>query len=44
VSILRTLEAMYKLNKSGAQQPLALKAGIADDFVITDVFDVGPVF
>jgi acid phosphatase len=44
VNILRTLEAMYKLNKSGAQQPLALKAGIADDFVIADVFDVGPVF
>ena len=42
VSILRTLEAMYKLNKSGTQPQLALKAGIADDFVVTDVFDVGP--
>lgn len=42
VNILRTLEAMYKLNKSGAQPQLAVKAGIADDFVITDVFDVGP--
>jgi len=42
VNILRTLEAMYKLDKSGAQPEPALKASIADDFVITDVFDVGP--
>ncbi|MGD0470045.1 MAG: alkaline phosphatase family protein [Terriglobales bacterium] len=42
VNILRTLEAMYKLNKSGAQPAQALKAGIADDFVITDVFEVAP--
>jgi len=42
VSILRTLEAMYKLNKSGAQPEQALNAGMDDDFVITDVFDVGP--
>ena len=41
VNILRTIEAMYKLNKSGAQPQLALKAGIADDFVISDIFDVG---
>jgi len=33
---------MYKLNPSGAQADLALKAGIADDYVITDVFDAGP--
>jgi len=33
---------MYKLNKSGAQQQHALNAGITDDFIITDVFDVGP--
>jgi len=33
---------MYQLNKSGAQQEHALKAGITDDFIITDVFNVGP--
>jgi phosphatidylinositol-3-phosphatase len=38
VSILRTIEAMYGLPKSGAQQPNAKAAGIADDFIITDVF------
>ena len=38
VNILRTLEAMYKLNKSGAQSPNAIKAGITDDFVIRDIF------
>jgi phosphatidylinositol-3-phosphatase len=42
VNLLRTLEAMYKLNKSGAQQQHALNAGITDDFIITDIFDVGP--
>jgi len=42
VNLLRTLEAMYQLNKSGAQQEHALKAGITDDFIITDVFNVGP--
>ena len=42
VNVLRTLEAMYKLNKSGAQPQLAVKAGIADDFVVADVFDAGP--
>jgi hypothetical protein len=42
VNVLRTMEAMYKLNPSGAQADLALKAGIADDYVITDVFDAGP--
>jgi acid phosphatase len=30
VNILRTLEAMYGLPRSGAQQPLALRAGIPD--------------
>jgi len=39
VNVLRTLEAMYKLNRSGSQQWNALKAGIADDFVISDVFE-----
>jgi phosphatidylinositol-3-phosphatase len=38
VNILRTMEAMYGLPKSGAQQENALKAGIGDDFVITDIF------
>jgi hypothetical protein len=42
VNILRTLEAMYKLNKSGAQQWNALRANIADDFLIKDIFDVTP--
>jgi acid phosphatase len=42
VNLLRTLEAMYKLNRSGSQQWNALKAGIADDFLIKDVFDVTP--
>jgi phosphatidylinositol-3-phosphatase len=38
VNILRTLEAMYGLPKSGAQQPNAAKGGISDDYLITDVF------
>jgi phosphatidylinositol-3-phosphatase len=42
VNILRTLEAMYKLNKSGAQQWNALRANIADDYLIKDIFDVSP--
>src|SRR6202051_4546689 len=42
VNVLRTLEAMYKLNRSGSQQFHALKAGIADDFLIKDIFDVTP--
>ena len=39
VNLLRTLEAMYKLNKSGAQQWNALKANISDDYLIKDIFD-----
>jgi acid phosphatase len=39
VNILRTLEAMYGLPKSGAQQPNAAGGGISDDFLITDVFE-----
>jgi len=39
VNILRTLEAMYGLCKSGAQQQYALKYGITDDYIITDIFD-----
>jgi len=42
VNILRTLEAMYKLNKSGGQQWQALKGNIADSFLIKDIFDVAP--
>jgi phosphatidylinositol-3-phosphatase len=38
VNILRTLEAMYGLPRAGAQQPNALKGGIRDDYVITDIF------
>ena len=39
VNLLRTLEAIYGLPRSGAQQPFALKAGIADDFILTDIFE-----
>jgi hypothetical protein len=42
VNVLRTIEAMYKLNKSGAQTELAKKAGISDDYILTDIFDVAP--
>ena len=38
VNILRTIEAMYGLPKSGAQQPNAAGGGIADETIITDVF------
>jgi acid phosphatase len=38
VNLLRTLEAMYGLPKSGRQQPLAAKAGISDDAILRDVF------
>jgi phosphatidylinositol-3-phosphatase len=39
VTILRTIEAMYGLPKSGAQQANAVRAGISDDAIITDVFE-----
>jgi phosphatidylinositol-3-phosphatase len=42
VNVLRTLEAMYGLGKSGAQQPNAVNAGITDDYIITDVFESVP--
>lgn len=42
VNILRTLEAMYGLGTSGAQQPNAVKAGITDSYIITDVFESVP--
>jgi hypothetical protein len=38
VNILRTIEAMYGLSKSGAQQPNATGGGITDNYIITDVF------
>jgi acid phosphatase len=38
VNILRTLEAMYGLPRSGAQQPNAAGIGIRDDYIIMDVF------
>ena len=41
VNVLRTIEAMYGLAKSGAQQPNAAAFGIADDFLIRDVFKAG---
>jgi len=37
-----TLEAMYKLEQSGGQQWHALRADIADDFLIKDVFEGTP--
>jgi acid phosphatase len=38
VNILRTLEAMYDLPKSGRQQPNAARSGITDDYIIADIF------
>ena len=39
VNILRTIEAMYGLPKSGAQQPNAAGAGISDETIVTDIFE-----
>ncbi len=38
INLLRTIEAIYGLARSGAQQPNAVRAGITDDAIITDVF------
>lgn len=38
VNILHTLEVMYQLHPSGAQQPNAAAAGISDTKIITDFF------
>lgn len=38
VNLLRTIEAMYGLPKSGAQQPNAARAGISDDRIPTNPF------
>jgi acid phosphatase len=42
VSVLRTLEAMYGLERSGAQQPRALAAGILDGSILVDIFKLLP--
>ena len=39
VNILRTIEAMYELPKSGAQQANAVRAGISDDATVINVFE-----
>ena len=38
VNILRTIEAMYELSRSGHQQVNTLKYGITDDYIIKDIF------
>lgn len=38
VNILRTIEAIYGLSKVGNQQENALKFGISNDYIITDIF------
>ena len=40
VNILRTIEAMYGLAKSGAQQPNAAGVGISDEAIVTGIFSV----
>jgi len=42
VTLLRTLEAMYELSRSGHQQPYAARAGISNDAVLSDVFPPAP--
>lgn len=42
VNLLRTLEAMYGLDRAGAQQPFARQAGILDDSIIIDVYSLLP--
>ena len=42
VNVLRTIEAMYGLSKSGAQQPNAAGIGISDEQIVTDVFERSP--
>ena len=38
VNILRSIEAMHGLAKSGSQQLNAAGAGISDDAIVTDIF------
>jgi acid phosphatase len=42
VNLLRTLEAMYGLDRAGAQQPYARQAGILDDSIVIDVYGILP--
>jgi acid phosphatase len=42
VTLLRTLEAMYELSRSGHQQPHAARAGISNDAVLRGVFPPAP--
>jgi len=39
VTLLRTIEAMYGLTRSGMQQPYAARAGIGDDAILTGLFE-----
>ena len=38
VTLLRMIEAMYGLSRSGHQQPYAARAGVGDDAIPTDIF------
>lgn len=40
VNLLRTIEAVYGLPKSGAQAPAAVHAGIGDDRIVADAFAI----
>lgn len=42
VNVLRTLEAMYGLSRSGKQQPNAAGGGITDNYIVTDIFKAAP--
>ena len=42
VNLLRTLEAMYQLDKCGGQLPAAVRAGIGDQQIISDIFEPAP--
>ena len=42
ITLLRTLEAMYELPRSGHQQPYAARAGISDDGVLRGIFPPAP--
>jgi hypothetical protein len=37
-NILRTIEAIYGLPKSGTQQPNAPRTGVSDDAIASDAF------
>jgi phosphatidylinositol-3-phosphatase len=42
VNVLRTLEAMYGLERAGTQQPYARRAGILDDSIVIDIYSLLP--